>query len=171
MGMDVIGTNPTTETGEYFRNNVWWWRPLWNYCCEIAPDICEKVSGHTNDGDGLNAEQAIALANMLYTELWEGRTAVWKKTYDEWRSNLPRENCTICNATGIRSDSIGVEHGWPLKELQPEVQILTGRTHGSCNACFGIGTTENWAASYPFSVENVANFAQFCSESGGFSIC
>ena len=20
--------------GQYFRNNVWWWRPLWDYVCE-----------------------------------------------------------------------------------------------------------------------------------------
>ena len=31
MGMDVSGMNPSSETGEYFRNNVWWWRHLWNY--------------------------------------------------------------------------------------------------------------------------------------------
>ena len=29
----------------------------------------------------------------------------------------------------------------------------------------------NWNDSYPFDVENVRNFAKFCSESGGFEIC
>ena len=27
--------------GVYFRNNVWWWRPLWNYCYAVAEDIIE----------------------------------------------------------------------------------------------------------------------------------
>lgn len=26
MGMDVYGKEPTSETGKYFRNNVWWWQ-------------------------------------------------------------------------------------------------------------------------------------------------
>ena len=29
----------------------------------------------------------------------------------------------------------------------------------------------DWNDSYPFSVDNVRRFAQFCSESGGFEIC
>jgi hypothetical protein len=57
------------------------------------------------------------------------------------------------------------------KELSPEVQILTGRTHGWCNGCDGVGTQEAWDLSYPFSVENVEEFARFLSECGGFSIC
>jgi hypothetical protein len=39
MGMDVYG-----ESGNYFRNNVWWWRPLANYCQAIAPHICLTVN-------------------------------------------------------------------------------------------------------------------------------
>ena len=27
MGMDVYGRNRCSKEGEYFRNNVWWWRP------------------------------------------------------------------------------------------------------------------------------------------------
>ena len=29
----------------------------------------------------------------------------------------------------------------------------------------------SWAASYPFDISNVQEFATFCSESGGFEIC
>ncbi len=72
MGMDVFGTAPTTERGEYFRNNVWWWRPLWNYCIEVAPELTSEVNGEYNNGDGLNAEGAIALSNILLERLVEG---------------------------------------------------------------------------------------------------
>ena len=44
MGMDVYGKNQTSEKGSYFRNNVWWWRPLWNYCEELHGDITHKGS-------------------------------------------------------------------------------------------------------------------------------
>ena len=35
MGMDVYGKEPKNETGEYFRSNVWWWRRLWDFVCDI----------------------------------------------------------------------------------------------------------------------------------------
>jgi len=55
MGMDVMGMNATSEKGEYFRNNVWWWRPLWDYCLNEHGDIAGQVEhGHSNDGDGLD---------------------------------------------------------------------------------------------------------------------
>ena len=55
MGMDVYGRNPTTKQGEYFRNNVWWWHPLADYCTSVAPDITAQCnSWHHNDGDGLD---------------------------------------------------------------------------------------------------------------------
>jgi hypothetical protein len=59
----------------------------------------------------------------------------------------------------------------PEKELSAEIQILVGRTHGWCNACDGVGTRESFAAGYPFSVENVQEFADFLSDCGGFQIC
>jgi hypothetical protein len=57
MGMDVSGLAPTTEAGKYFRNNCWWWRPLWYYCEQVAPDLAEKVEyAQSNDGDGLKTQ-------------------------------------------------------------------------------------------------------------------
>jgi hypothetical protein len=171
MGMDVYGKDPSTEKGSYFRNNVWWWRPLWDYCVEVAPELCEDVSGHYNDGDGLNAEGASQLSTILFDELLSGRTAEYEKNRNMELAELPRENCDLCSATGIRTDAIGVDMGQPEKELPVEVQILTGRTRGWCNGCGGIGTKENWAMSYPFSLDNVREFAEFLSDCGGFSIC
>ena len=62
MGMDVYGTEPKNEKGEYFRNNVWWWHPLWSYCQENYPDITASVKkGHDNSGDGLDDEDSTKL--------------------------------------------------------------------------------------------------------------
>lgn len=171
MGMDVFGTAPTTERGEYFRNNVWWWRPLWNYCIEVAPELTSEVSGEYNDGDGLNAEGAIALSNILFEKIGRGHTAQYQKDYYAEIADLPREDCKHCNSTGIRTDEVGVSAGQPDRALSPEVAILVGREFGWCNGCDGVGSKENWAASYPFDVQNVREFAEFLAESGGFSIC
>lgn len=173
MGMDVFGKNPTTDKGEYFRNNVWWWRPLWQYCCEVGAEvISDEVAegGCYNSAYGLDEDGAKALSEILFGELWNGRTAEYERKYNEHLATLPRVNCEFCDATGIRSDAVGVEHGMPTRELEPEVQILTGRTHGTCNSCRGVGTVESWEMSYPFSVENVKEFAYFLADCGGFEI-
>ena len=74
MGMDICGRNPTGERGQYFCNNVWWWRPLADYCIKVAPDICAACRyWHSNDGDGLDATEAVILAEALRKEMDAGR--------------------------------------------------------------------------------------------------
>ena len=41
MGFDLYGLAATSENGAYFRNNCWWWRPLWNFTCKLLyPGRC-----------------------------------------------------------------------------------------------------------------------------------
>jgi len=173
MGMDVIGVNATTEKGKYFRNNVWWWRPLADYILsehwEIASH-CEPDYWHSNSGGGLDAEKSALLANALRYDIANGRVAEYEKKYREMLVELPREHCDLCEGTGIRTDKVGEGLGMPTQKLEPEWATLTGRTHGTCNACNGVGTKENWLMSYPFTVENVAEFAEFLADCGGFQI-
>lgn len=168
MGMDVFGRkNPDA----YFRNNVWWWRPLWNYCIDVAPDLCEKVSGHYNDGDGLDEDDALELARRLRVELEAGRVAEYERKYNAHLASLPRHECQFCGGTGIRTDEVGVNMGMPTRALEEHIAIVVGRTHGWCNACQGEGRVDDSMADYPFSEENVSNFVDFLDDSGGFSIC
>jgi hypothetical protein len=171
MGMDVIGKAPANETGEYFRNNVWYWKPLWNYCEVVAPELTKSVSGYTNDGDGLQAKESELLARLLLNEIESGRTVSYEAEYRKEQSELPLVDCELCHATGIRgADS---PHGIDQsdKELSLEHQALYGRTHGWCNGCDGAGNKPHFGTQYPFSVENVKEFAEFLQYSGGFSIC
>lgn len=174
MGMDVYGKNPKNEKGEYFRNNVWWWRPLWEYCCAVAEEVIPNhvaEHGHYNDGAGLDEDGAIALAKILNEELESGRTEECERKHREYIASLPREECELCGSTGIRTDEVGVQHGMPERELPIEMQILTGRTHGYCNGCQGVGTRESFGTNYPFDTSNVKEFAEFLANSGGFEIC
>ena len=95
MGMDVYGKRASDKSGEYFRNNVWWWRPLQNYVRDVAPEItnnCEHWS--TNDGDGLNEEQSIALADKLQVEIDSGNCEDYaiKHSKDEGKYPFSVEN-------------------------------------------------------------------------------
>jgi len=171
MGMDVIGKSATNEAGEYFRRNVWGWRPLWQYVEIVHSDLAEKVEyGQSNDGDGLNAKDSVELAKRLYSDLERGIATLYMQQRNRWLSDLPREDCTICHNTGIRSDEIGLEMKMPERTLAPEVQTLTGRTHGYCNGCNGIGSRENWELSYYLDEDDLKEFAVFLEGCGGFEI-
>ena len=53
-----------------------------DYCIRVAPDICAPCKyWHSNDGDGLDAAGALALADALETEIDAGRTEAYARRY------------------------------------------------------------------------------------------
>jgi hypothetical protein len=172
MGMDVYGKKPANEVGEYFRRNVWGWHPLWGYVESNHPEIAELVEhAHSNSGDGLDEENSKKLAQLLMDDYNSSKVTDYVEERNRQLSELPFEDCEICNGTGIRSDELGVESGWVTKELAPDIAIIVGRTHGSCNACQGVGKRENWATNYFLEPDDIKEFAEFLENCGGFEIC
>jgi hypothetical protein len=171
MGMDVMGVAPTSEVGAYFRRNVWGWHPLWDFCTDVSEVANEVEHGHSNDGDGLDAEGSIELANQIRSMIADGSAKEYIDARNLQLANLERPTCEYCDGTGIRSDDIGVQHGMPERELSPEMAILTGRTHGFCNGCSGEGKTDAWATNYSLDLDDLIQFADFLADCGGFQIC
>ena len=139
------------NVGHYFRNNCWWWRPLWNYCYTIADDLISEElfdSGHHNDGSGLNDEDAKKLGNILMDEIASGRTIQHQASHQQYLDDLPDDDCWSCKNNN---------HGHNKKK--------------ECKSCNKTGKTENLNKNRPFDVDNVENFAKFCLECGGFEIC
>jgi hypothetical protein len=185
MGMDVYGNKPADETGEYFRNNVWWWHPLADYCAEISPDTASRCQGwHSNDGDGLDADDSLALANALQREIDSGRCEVKVKVREAQLATLPNEptlpneRCDSCAGTGsltmqqikrIEEKRAAIESGCSLDELFGLLHKF--RVGEKCNWCQGTGSRRAYARNYAFSVENVQNFVAFLRACGGFRIC
>lgn len=66
MGMDVYGRNPKSKDGEYFRANVWSWRPI-HELIEKANVLPQKMLEEMafNDGAGPDDEQALLLAAAI----------------------------------------------------------------------------------------------------------
>ena len=139
--------------GAYFRNNVWSWRPLWSYICqEVAPDILTEEDmerGEHNDGHCINAIKANYIADKIGKLDATGKLEAFDKKYKKSLDALPKEECKHCNGSGVRNDQ---------------------HVQGKCNACEN-GMKDPWAKSYPFSAENVRDFATFSRSSGGFEIC
>lgn len=172
MGMDVYGKNPVNETGNYFRRNVWGWRPLWNYVEEMHPEIASLVEhGYSNDGDGLGARNSKKLAKLLREDIFRGVVDTYVETRNKYLAELPKQDCELCAGTGIRKDPIGVEYGMPERELPEAQAIILGRTKGTCNGCNNEGKKDDWALSYYLEADDISEFADFLESCGGFEIC
>ena len=171
MGMDVYGVNPTEEVGYYFRRNVWGWRPLWNYVEDLHPEIAQLVPhAHSNDGDGLSRWRSTQLADLLDEDIESGKAQEYIDTRDRVIAEIPMEPCEYCESTGIRKDSVGVEAGMPERELEKEFAKKLGRTHGTCNACHGLGECEPFQRWYFLDLDDIKEFSAFVRASGGFEI-
>ncbi|WP_313024460.1 hypothetical protein [Pseudomonas lopnurensis] len=154
MGMDVFGQSPVSERGEYFRNNIWWWHPLWEYCERLAPDLIPSNNlGHSNDGWGLDGPASLELANRLAAALATGAVEQYANDYAGLLAAFPDEPCTTC--TGKRAEP-------------PHTGTGTGTL--PCNGCEGSGRRPRFETHYPFSAENVREFEAFLRDCGGFSI-
>ena len=158
MGMDVYGSKPKNVKGEYFRNNVWYWHPLWDYCCEVAPDITSRTQdGHSNSGDGLNGYYSIKLAKALQSEVDSSRTQFYMKAFETFKENAPLEDCYCVKA----------EMAQGLKD----VVELDGYVENDCKICNNTKKRESSITWYNFTVENVVEFIEFLENCGGFQIC
>jgi hypothetical protein len=154
MGMDVYGKKPTDPKGEYFRANVWYWRPLWIYVDTINPDLTSKVEyPHSNDGSGLNAKDSRLLAQLLQKEIESGNTEKYIKDYMEYLDSIPLEDCEYCEKTGYRTWN---ENGLDVQKV--------------CNACSGKLQVKSFQTYYPMHIDVVKEFQQFLHYCGGFQI-
>jgi len=153
MGFDVFGKKPMNETGEYFRNNVWGWRPLWDYIFYRLEVLSEEdyVEGHHNGGHEINKEKALRIAASLKQKIESGEMEEYIQAYTKYLDELTAETCEICEGSG-----------W--QELPDSNNLL------KCLNCFGTGKVEPFEINYPMDLENMKDFAEFCENSGGFEI-
>ena len=155
MGMDVYGKNPSSEEGKYFRANVWGWRPLADYVQALAPDICSACEyWQSNDGDGLDAEASLALAEVLDAEISSGRAEHACILDNGQREAMANVECEICGGTGKRQKPPGIGPG--------DVE---------CNGCDSTGFIRPFDTHYGLTFDRVTNFAKFLRHCGGFEIC
>ena len=147
--------------GIYFRNNVWWWRPLWEYVCNECSDILTNKdiqAGSFNDGHKISKTKSKRIAARLRKLLKNGGVKDHENYYAQHVKSLAFKTCEICNGTGFRDDVF---------------------IKGPCNCCsnrpeYGdgvpVGKRKATAASYPFERINIIEFEKFCEQSGGFEI-
>ena len=151
---DIKSEYEQETPGIYFRNNVWWWRPLWDYIIEISGELLtptQRQGGYENSCTEIPERITRAIARRLSHEISSGNHKRYETEYREAIKNLELEDCEYCETTGQRDLGDG-----EMKD---------------CNACRGKGQKESWEANYPFDAQNVEEFRVFLEQSGGIQIC
>ena len=164
--------------GIYFRNNCWWWRPLWDYVAKVCEGVLTEKdvsSGHYNDGKEISATKVAKMVKKLKKDIEQKKHELYEKGYKEYQAKLEKENCSCCEGDGMMpnkgSNGIEVLQDALNKKLINEVECQEEKSlMKECHVCKGTGLRENWGKSYPFSSENVEEFVKFLEQSGGIAI-
>jgi len=156
----------TDNPGAYFRNNVWFWRPLWNFVVEACEDymtVDEIDGGYSNSGHQIEKETAIYIAKKLSEKLADGTVDTLEREWELKRAKAEAHNKEVRAEMDKISKECKSKHGNDLVPANYPEPYNTQWQKAYAK--------ENWDASYPFSKENIKDFATFCMQSGGFQIC
>ena len=152
--------------GEYFRNNVWFWRPLWVFVCNNCADILNEddmMGGESNSGYEISEHKAELIGRRLSALLADGTVDEVHRINALDRAKAKAHNDEIKEQQNEIRDKVHKEHG---KDVAPANYPEPYYTEWH-----NLQKQEQWSAHYPFDKENIEDFAKFCLESGGFSIC
>lgn len=147
--------------GHYFRNNVWWWRPLAYLIEDKCKDFlteAQRKSLHYNDGKEYSDKVAVKIANRLQEVLDSGELEELKKRHDAEMQKAKEHNDILESKIKVIQDA---HKGIAPKDF-PKEEYTNWKA---------LQEQKNWASSYPFEIDNVKEFILFARCSGGFSIC
>ena len=152
--------------GDYFRNNVWWWRPLASYVIKFTGciDESDQVAWSENGGHEVDDQTAKQIHNQLMVLIESGHTKKFEDDYEKERLKAEKHNDKVDKKLEKFRKSVEKKLGKP--NLAPA--DFPKADHDEWERIYN---KREWNASYPFSVENVKEFAEFCRFSGGFKIC
>ena len=154
-----------SQKGTYFRNNVWWWRPLAHYVLEYTKVIDEdqKECWSYNDHCIIQEEEATQIAKQLKYLINSGHTKKFARDWEARRKKIEKHNEQVekeleehCREVCFKLDK---------KNLAPK--DFPKEDHDKWEKIY---EKRNSDGSYPFTEENVKEFSEFCKNSGGFTI-
>ena len=162
MGFDLYGQNK--QKGEtYFRSNVWGWRPIWKIVTEFCDDIldAEEIKrGNYNDFVKIDGAKSIMLATRLQALIDDGTVKECTDVYETNRNKEVKAEEILMKALDQWTKDQGASCGNDLKDENHELWNVMYHK-----------IKYNSDASYPMSVENIQEFADYCKESDqGFKI-
>ena len=140
MGFDLSGMNPNLSNpqpelppmtertskhdencGTHFRNNVWWWRPLWHFvCCSCENVLTDKdcEEGCMNNGHKICKTKANRIAKKLFKMINNGQVKEYEEGYkkelasleqDDWAKSYPFSEENVRKFANFCANSGGFE--------------------------------------------------------------
>jgi len=153
--------------GYYFRNNVWYWRPLWDFVCSTCDDILtekDMEGGSFNDGHKISKTKAMKIASRLRKMDKLGTLKKSEDIYKKQKIHCDEHNKKVQK----KMDSLKNE----VVELTKDKNIAPKDFPRLYKKEWDrLYNQKKWTSSYPFDAQNVRAFIIFCENSGGFIIC
>ncbi len=157
----------TEVIGSYFRNNVWWWRPLWSFVIAACDDILterDKEAGSYNDGHIISKTKSLRIAARLTKLDKDGTIDKYSNEMNPMIERAKKNNKKIQIKVILLQKMVKLETGvenmvpkdYPKKFYDKYMKLMD---------------KEDWSAHYPFDIDNIRSFTLFCKQSGGFEIC
>ena len=154
------------NVGIYFRNNVWWWRPLADLVIKLCKLLDEKQKEHLHDNGGYEYNEATAnyIADTLEAFV---KSPVAKRTEIAHKKQMKKADAynkkVQIKLDALRVDAIAKTGN---KNIAPRdyPKDLNDKWES-------IYRERDYTANYPFALKNVKEFIKFLRECGGFTVC
>ncbi len=155
----------TSQSGTYFRNNVWWWRPLADYVLrftKVIPEDQQESWGY-NDCTEISQQDAEMISQQLDHLIKSGHCKAYADKFEKQRIKIEKQNAKI--EKELEEHCREVCFKLNKKNLAPNEFPEADKKKWD-----SIYEKKNFNGNYPFSVDNVKEFSEFCKNSGGFTI-
>ena len=152
--------------GEYFRANVWFWRPIWTFVCGACSDFLsdkDMDAGCSNSGDRISKTKSLRIASRLRSLHKQGIIKTWEDEMLIPFEKAKKHNEKVRKEMDTFQKKMKKKHG---DNIAPQ-----GYPKDDYKKWESIHDKEDWTASYPPSMKAILEFERFCNESGGFEIC
>ena len=156
--------------GEYFRANAWFWRPIWNFVCEVCPDILTEEDfkrGQYNDNHLIEEDRARDIAKRLREKMDLARDR--QKKYEAEAPNKDKFNTMLENAATFLYNEIS-KPKTPLITCPGDMQIHDPENYKRWETLINYNNIKFDETSYPIDADFIEEFANFAEHSGGFRI-
>ena len=156
--------------GDYFRANVWGWRPIWSFVCEVCPDILTEEDfkrGQYNDNHLIEEDRARDIAKRLRNKMDLARER--QKQYETEAPAKEKFNKMLEDAGRYIFEEIS-KPKTPLITCPGDMEIHDPENYKRWETLVHSGNIKFDEMSYPIDADFIEEFANFAEHSGGFRI-
>jgi len=84
-----------SNPGYYFRSNIWWWRALCMYVCDLCEDVLSQEDidgGHVNEGYEITKDKAAVMEERMAGAIEINAHHMYERDYMAALDELPKDD-------------------------------------------------------------------------------